>query len=50
MKAEEIWQFAFAKGARTSSKRPEAIVALTCNGLDEIEKTAPGTYQWKPAQ
>ena len=47
LKADEIWRFAYERGARTSSKRPEAIVALTCNGMDEIEKVAPRTFQWK---
>jgi hypothetical protein len=50
MKADEIWGFAYDKGARTNSKRPEAIVALTCNGMDEVEKIAPRTFQWKLAK
>ena len=47
LRAQEIWDFAYEKGARTDSKRPAAIVALTCAGMDEVEKVGPRMFKWK---
>jgi len=46
MRAAEIWEHAYARGARTTAKRPDAIVALSAGAIDGIEKVGPRTFVW----
>jgi len=46
MHTTEIWQHAYARGARTAAKRPDAIVALSAYGIDGVEKVGPRTFVW----
>ena len=46
MHTTEIWQHAYARGARTTAKRPDAIVALSAYGIGGVEKVGPRTFVW----
>lgn len=46
MHSTEIWEHAYARGARTTAKRPEAIVALSAYGIDGVVKVGPRRFVW----
>ena len=46
MKSPEIWELAYQRGARTGSKRPEAIAALNAYGIPGVRKVGPRTFEW----
>lgn len=49
MHAKEIWEQCYKRGARTAAKRPEAIVALSSVGIDNVKKVGPRIFQWDEA-
>lgn len=44
---KQILQLVYAKGARTSAKKPLGIIALSAGNIDGVQKVAPRTFQWK---
>jgi hypothetical protein len=53
MNAKEVWQYAYRRGAKSNSSRPDKTTDAILRDLlsqGKIEKPAPGRYQTKRAQ